>query len=761
MLVQNHSAEKRDNKISEIQSEFVVIGGGTAGVCAAITAARKGTKTVLIQDRPVLGGNASSEVRLWILGATSHMGNNNRWSREGGVMDEILVENLYRNKEGNAIIFDTVLLEKVMNEKNITLLLNTSVYDVTKSNENSLESVRAFNPQNSTDYVINAPLFCDASGDGIVAFKAGASFRMGAETKEEFGELFAPDKSYGELLGHSMYFYSKNTNKPVKYVAPEFALKDITAIPRYKAIGKDDKGCRFWWFEYGGRGDTIHETEEIKYELWKVIYGVWNYIKNSGEFEDVDNMTLEWVGTVPGKRESRRFEGLYMMKQQDVIGQSKFDDAIAHGGWAIDLHPADGVYSELSGCTQWHSKGIYDIPYRSFVSKDIDNLFLAGRIISATHVAFGSTRVMATTGLCAQALGVAASICLDKNIKPAQILENGLIKELQNELNIFGQSIPRVPIQKESNLITKATIESSSSLQLSKIKFDGEWMNLGTSAAQLLPLKANQKYKFKVLANVLEATDIEIQLRTSIKAENYCPELILESQLLSLEKGEQYIEFDFETTLGEDQYAFVTFMSNDKIELKNSNERFSGILSVFNGVNKAVSNNGKQAPPAEIGVDAFEFWIPQRRPEGKNIAMEISPAIEAFDNKNIGNGFVRPGTTVNAWSADLNDEAPELKVTWDEEQEISEIKLFLDTDYDHALESTLMGHPEEVAPFCLRNYKIKDANETILAEKQGNYQTMNSWKFEKPIKTKALTIEAEHPSKNVPASIFEIICLKA
>ncbi|WP_139956269.1 FAD-dependent oxidoreductase [Flavicella sediminum] len=758
MLVQNNSAAIRQNKTTSLQSEFVVIGGGTAGVCAAITAARKGVKTVLIQDRPVLGGNASSEVRLWILGATSHMGNNNRWAREGGVMDEILVENLYRNKEGNAVIFDTVLLEKVLNEENITLLLNTAVYDVSKSDDKNLESVRAFNPQNSTEYIIKAPLFCDASGDGIVAFKAGASFRMGAETQEEFGEKFAPDKAYGELLGHSMYFYSKNTDKPVKYVAPEYALKDITAIPRYKAIGKDDKGCRFWWFEYGGRGDTIHETEEIKYELWKVIYGVWDYIKNSGNFEDVDNMTLEWVGTVPGKRESRRFEGLYMIKQQDVIGQSKFDDAIAHGGWAIDLHPADGVYSELSGCTQWHSKGVYDIPYRSFVSKDIDNLFLAGRIISATHVAFGSTRVMATTGLCAQALGMAASICIENKIKPAQILENGLIKKLQNELNLFGQSIPRVPIQKESNLLSKATIKSSSSLKLTKIIGDGEWMNLGTATAQLLPLKANQKYKFKVLANVLEATNIEIQLRTSIKAENYCPELILETQISSLEKGEQEIEFEFDTTLTEDQYAFVTFLSNDKIELKNSNQRFTGILSVFNGVNKAVSNNGKQTPPAAIGVDTFEFWIPHRRPEGKNIALEISPAIEVFEENNIRNGFVRPGKTSNAWSASLEDKNPSLTITWDEVQEVSEIKLFLDTDYDHPLESTLMGHPEEVAPFCLRNYKITDLNGNLIVEKQGNYQTINTWKLEQPIQTKGFIIEMEHPLENVPASIFEIVC---
>ncbi len=758
MIAKTFDKEKRSSKIVELVYDLVITGGGTAGVCAAITAARKGTKVVLIQDRPVLGGNASSEVRLWILGATSHLGNNNRWSREGGVIDEILVENLNRNKEGNAVIFDTILLEKVLNEQNITLLLNTSVYDVEKSSDTKIESVKAFNAQNSTEYIVKAPLFCDASGDGIVAFKAGASFRMGAESKEEFGELFAPDKSYGELLGHSMYFYSKNTDKPVKFKAPNFALKDITQIPRYKAIGKDDKGCRFWWFEYGGRHDTIHDTEEIKYELWKVIYGVWDYIKNSGEFEGVENMTLEWVGTIPGKRESRRFEGLYMMRQQDVIEQSKFDDAIAHGGWAIDLHPADGVYSELSGCTQWHSKGIYDIPYRSFVSKDIDNLFLAGRIISATHVAFGSTRVMATTALCAQAIGVAAAICLENNVSPAGILENGLIKNLQNELNIVGQSIPRVPIQATTNLLSQATITTSSTLQLSEIAFDGEWFNLATSAAQLLPFKSGEKYTFKVQIKALENTSLEVQLRTSEKADNYCPEVILETQTIVLQEGEQFVEITFDNTTMVSQYAFVTFVSNDKVELKNSNQRFTGILSVFNGVNKAVSNNGKQVPPANLGVDTFEFWIPQRRPEGKNIAMEIAPAIKAFESENVANGFVRPGTTTNAWVADLNDKKPTLKVEWKEVKTISEIKLFLDPDYDHPMESTLMGHPEEVVPFCIRNYVIKDLAGEVLYKVEGNYQTINVFAPEKPLNLEGFVVETEHPSEDVPAAIFEILC---
>ncbi|MEZ4612853.1 MAG: FAD-dependent oxidoreductase [Caldilineaceae bacterium] len=263
------AAASRQLRTITHECDLTVIGGGLAGVCCAVTAARAGISVTLIQDRPVLGGNASSEVRLWVLGATSHMGNNNRWAREGGVVDELLVENMFRNKEGNPLIFDTILLEKVTQEPNITLLLNTAVYEVEKAGADTIAAVSAFCSQNSTKYVVRAPLFCDASGDGVVAFLAGAAFRMGAESQDEFGEKFAPDAAYGELLGHSIYFYSKDVGRPVRFVPPSFALDDITKVPRYRHFNTATDGCRLWWIEYGGRLDTVHETETIKWELWK------------------------------------------------------------------------------------------------------------------------------------------------------------------------------------------------------------------------------------------------------------------------------------------------------------------------------------------------------------------------------------------------------------------------------------------------------------------------------------------------------------
>jgi hypothetical protein len=338
MIVSSPSSSRQLKHVRR-ESGLVVVGGGLAGVCAAVTAARAGLHVTLIQDRPVLGGNSSSEVRLWVLGATSHLGNNNRWAREGGLIDELLLENLQRNPEGNPLIWDALLLEKVIAESRITLWLNTAVYEVEKAGPDTIRGVRAFCAQNSTGYEAVAPLFVDASGDGILGFLSGAAFRMGAEAAAEFGEAFAPPTARHELLGHSLYFYSKDTGRPVKYVAPSFALRDITQVPRYRDFNTAEYGCRLWWIEYGGLRDTVHDTEEIKWELWKVAYGVWDYIKNSGRFPEAANLTLEWVGTIPGKRESRRFEGDYLLSQRDLVEQRLHPDAVSAGGWAIDLHP--------------------------------------------------------------------------------------------------------------------------------------------------------------------------------------------------------------------------------------------------------------------------------------------------------------------------------------------------------------------------------------------------------------------------------------
>jgi hypothetical protein len=757
MLVEEF-VTKRELKSIEISADLVIVGGGLSGVCAAITAARAGLKVAIAQDRPVLGGNSSSEVRLWILGATSHMGNNNRWAREGGVVDELLVENMYRNPEGNSPIFDSILLDKVISEKNISLLLNTAVYEVVKSSENEISSVIGFCSQNSTQYTLNAPLFCDCSGDGIVGFLSGAAFRMGAESKDEFDEKFAPDKEYGELLGHSMYFYSKDTGKPVKYVAPEFALTDISKIPRFRSFNAQEFGCKLWWIEYGGRLDTVHDTEKIKWELWKVVYGTWNYIKNSGEFPEAENLTLEWAGTIPGKRESRRFEGDYMLNQKDVVNQHTHFDAVAYGGWSIDLHPSDGVFSEKPGCSQWHSKGIYQIPYRALYSKNIKNLFLAGRIISASHIAFASTRVMATSAYVAQAVGVAAKVCTNYSIFPSDIIQRNKITELQKELMKAGQYIPGFDLQDEQDLVQSARIQSSSELIINHMDKETLFLPLDIASAQLIPVKSGKFPKITFHAEADELIDLKVELRISSIAGNYTPDITVADKTFRIQKGRNCIQVDFNYTVEAIGYAFLIFEKNPAVKIQFTQQRVTGMLSVFNLINKAVSNYGKQVSTADIGVDEFEFWCPQRRPNGLNLALAFEPALDVFKAENIRNGIDRPTVQPNAWVADSSDMAPKLILEWDNAQQISTINLLFDTDYDHPMETVLMSHPESVMPFCVRNYMIEDENGKLIYEKRDNYQTRNVIHLDKPVQVKKMIINIEHPSGLVPAALFAVRC---
>jgi len=758
-MILDSGGVQRSLHTRSLSSDLVVVGGGLAGVCSAITAARAGIRVILVQDRPVLGGNSSSEVRLWVLGATSHMGNNNRWAREGGVIDEILVENTFRNREGNPLFVDTLLLEKVVSEPNITLLLNTAVFEVTKKDADTVGSVKAFCSQNSTLYELTAPLFCDASGDGVLGFMAGAAFRMGAEAREEFDEKFAPTKEYGELLGHSLYFYSKDVGRPVAFTPPSYALKDITQIPRWRQFSAKEHGCKLWWVEYGGRLDTVHATEDIKWELWRVIYGVWNHIKNSGQFPEAANLTLEWVGTIPGKRESRRFEGDTMLRQQDVVEQRFHADAVAFGGWSIDLHPADGVFSEKPGCNQWHAKGVYPIPYRCLYSRNITNLFLAGRVISASHVAFGSSRVMATCAHVGQAVGMAAALCRRGGVLPRALTEPARLRELQNALLRTGQHIPGFALHDEADLARRAAILASSEFRLAELRPDGPLIQLSDGWAMLLPVASGTRLDLTVWADVAAESELRVELRQSSRPDNHTPDVTLERHVHRLSTGTgKPVRTTFAHVFSEPRYAFVCFFGDANLQLRTSEQRLTGVLSLCHAVNLAVAKSAVQTPPEDIGVDCFEFWQPKRRPAGQNLALRLESPLAPFGAANVINGVARPTNQPNAWVADLSEERPALTLRWSEPQKIARVELMFDTDFDHPMESVLWGHPEDRMPFCARGYRLIDDQDRVLADVREQHQTHAIVILPEAVTTRSLRVELTRPSTQVPAALFEVRC---
>ena len=702
-----------------LHADLVVVGGGLAGVCAALAAARDGLQVVLIQDRPVLGGNASSEVRLWANGATSHMGNNNRWAREGGIMGELMEENLWRNKEGNPVLFDLVLLDWVQAQQGLTLLLNTVVSDIEKSGRR-LQAVHAFNAINQTWYRVAAEQFIDASGDGVLGYLAGAAHRVGAESPEEFGEKMAPGEHFGHKLGHSIYFYTKRTAQPVRFVAPSFALKEIAAIPRYKRLTSDLNGCDLWWLEWGGRLDTVHQSEAIKWELWKIVSGVWDYIKNSGEFPDAETLTLEWIGLIPGKRESRRFMGDVLLCQQDIIEQRDHYDAVAYGGWSIDLHPADGVYSAHDGCRQFHSKGTYTIPFRALYSQSLDNLLLTGRLISATHVAFGSARVMCTCGVLGEVVGRAAALCQQRHLTPRQLAGPDNIALLQQQLLRQGAYIPR---QQLNDPARGADVSVSSTLELRALPADGGWLALASRCALLLPLKAGERLPaITVQLRAARPQPLQVSLLTSEQPTNTCGDRTLATQTLSV-SGQASYQLNFDYCADTDRYLFIAFDQQPEVEVALTRQRLPGVMMVFNSLNPRVAKRTRQINDGDYGVDEFDFWLPRRAPHQIQLAFALDAPLRLWHRDALLNGKLRPEGHTNCWVPAADDSQPCVSWQWQSAQQASHLTLLFDNDFDHAMETVQMGHAEAVTPHCTTHYRLW-LDDRLLAEVSDNHHSL-------------------------------------
>jgi len=404
--------------------DFCVVGGGLAGLCAAVAAARHGAKVALIQDRPVLGGNASSEIRMHVCGAH---GKNNR---ETGIIDEIQMENCYRNPTSNYSIWDSILYEKVRFEPNITLLLNCTCNDIEMSG-NRIRAVRAWQLTTETWHRVEAELFADCSGDSILAPLSGAEFRLGRESRDEFGEDIEPPVADEKTMGMTCLIQIRETDSPQTFIPPKWAYVFPTDddLPNRN---HDILSTNFWWMELGGEADSIHDTEEIRDELLKIAFGVWDHIKNHGD-HGAENWVLDWVGFLPGKRESRRYVGDYILTQNDVRAEGRFEDLAAYGGWTMDDHHPAG-FRHPGEPTIFHpAPSPFGIPYRSMYSRNIENLLFAGRNISATHAAMSATRVMATCATIGQAVGTAAAIAVGDGLTPRGVYEKK-IDELKQAL---------------------------------------------------------------------------------------------------------------------------------------------------------------------------------------------------------------------------------------------------------------------------------------------------------------------------------------
>ena len=412
----------------DLEADLVVIGGGLAGIAAATAAARGGIRTVLVHDRSVPGGNASSEIRMWISGAR---GDN---CRETGIIEEIQLENNAVNPRRNLSVWDTVLYTLLRNEPNLTVLYDTVCLEAA-TDDGAIRSVRCYSSPSQTWYGISAPLFADCSGDSILATLAGAEMRYGREARAEFGESIAPEHADAKTMGMSCLIQVRDTGAPCEFTAPEWANRYPDAeVFKYRPPHLEPLG-NFWWIELGGDRDALHDTGELRDELLKIALGTWDHLKNHPDNrERYRNWDLEWIGFLPGKRESNRCVGDHIMTQEDVRSGGHFPDIIAYGGWPMDDHFPSGFASPEVEPNIFHpAPSPFGIPYRCVYSKNIRNLFFAGRNISVTHTAMSSTRVMATCALLGQAVGTAAVLATRCGVTPREV-GRAYIEELQNLL---------------------------------------------------------------------------------------------------------------------------------------------------------------------------------------------------------------------------------------------------------------------------------------------------------------------------------------
>ena len=417
--------------------DLVVTGGGVAGISAAVSAARLGLKVALVQNRPILGGNNSSDVRV-------HLGGRIETGPYGNLGD--LQKEFGPARGGNArpaeYYEDQKKLDFVLAEPNITLFLNHHVYGVVKDGKSRIEKVLARHTETGQEIALAAPLFADCTGDGSVGVLAGANYRMGREPRSEHGEPQAPEIADKMTLGASVQWYSVDTGKESSFPKFKYGI-DFNAQNAEKVTMGE------WTWETGLNKDQIREAEQIRDYGILVVFSNWSWLKNESGLEKYKNLALDWVAYIAGKRESRRLLGDHILTENDILDFVIYPDAAGSTTWSIDLHYPDPKNTKYFPNKEFKAIAVqnniypYPVPYRCLYSRNIENLFMAGRNISVTHIALGTTRVMRTCGIMGEVVGMAASLCKKHNVGPRGIYQAHLqeLKELM-ELGVGRGDLP-------------------------------------------------------------------------------------------------------------------------------------------------------------------------------------------------------------------------------------------------------------------------------------------------------------------------------
>jgi len=722
-------------KVEPIKTRFCVVGGGMAGVVAALAAARRGLDTVLVTDRPVLGGNASKEIRVWITGADG--GANNRWFRETGILEELRLENLHRNPTGNAEEWDALLTEKVLSQPHLRVFLNTVVAAAGKSGK-KIDWVEGFQLASERRLRFSADFFADCTGDGTVGFLAGARFMRGRESRSRFGESLAPKKAPPRTMGGTIMFSVRKAGKPVPFIPPAFAHKFTRRSFRWRQWLSPQGGCSLWWVEYGGMLDTIRDNERVKHELWSIVWGLWDYLKNSPQWrERTRDLELTWVGTIPGKRESRRLRGDHIFTQNDAIDRPHFPDAVAYGGWSIDDHPSDGFYSKKPPSDHYYLPGIFNIPLRSLYSADVPNLFLAGRDASLSHQGLCATRVMATCAQMGEAVGAAAALAVRRRVTPRAIATGPLMAELQQDLIRADHHIIGVKDASSGDLSRVAMVTASSS-RPAGITPTRETVALDRDHMLMFPVAGGRVDSVSLWTAAKRPATLRYALHGPGPFGLFLPGPEITAGRVAVPRGKKRIGIPLAHGLFPGFY-WLMLARTPGVSLSASKDRVPGVATM--------------ARTGSVGTDYkwrndYSEW---GRPRSPNIAFSLSPKQFPWGAAEAVNGFFRPWLGPNLWVSGPG--FPQwLKLEWDRARQVRLIQLRFDTDLDQALPHLWVDNGRRAMESCIRDYRLVgetvSGRRVVLAAVRDNHQRLREHPVRGSFRALRIEVLASHGSSD-------------
>jgi hypothetical protein len=742
----------RIGNVEELSYNVVVVGGGLAGVCAALAAARLGTRVALVQDRPVLGGNSSSEIRVVPLGA----GRLNPWANESGIIHELLVDDRKRNHAVCNTTWDLILYDAVQREPNLELFLNTSVRSARMSAEGRIDAAIGFQLSTERDFAFRARYFVDAGGDGMFAASAGAAFRIGREGQQEFGESLAPKESDEATLPSSLLLISRDVGHPVVFEPPpwieEFATEESLRYRDHEYYKHRSPASAFWWLELGGLYyDTIGDNEEIRHQLVRHLLGVWDHIKNRGD-HGAETHVLEWFGWLPGKRESRRFEGDYMLTETDLRQRRLFRDRVAYGGWFFDEHTMGGILSPDRPPEprvvdpDWAEKLAlrpYSIPFRSLYSRNIRNLLLAGRNISASHIANGSIRVMKTCGVVGEAVGTAAYLCTTLGMDPCELCLTH-IDGLQQLLIRNDCYIPGVRNQDPADLARSAAVRASSQAPLSFPKGD-EAVELVWPSAQLFPVSSDRidAIELWLSSSLDEPASVTATLRRAPDVWTLAPsELVARSEALVPSGTATWARFPIEREVEPGRLYWIEVDPCPGVSWSYSRDKSSVPVGTTSAVRRPGSTHWRLYEDLTEARGCF--------------SLRIEPVQWPYDAENATSGLARPEQWTNIWISDSAQQFPQdLELHWDDVVRFNRVQFTFDTNLNRTPAKTpaLTRYPECVSTYQL-DYLDQGEWKPIVSV-TGNYQRRREHRFSR-VEAAAARLRVRATNGSRSARVYEM-----